>query len=143
MTNVRVFFDPGGPGTCSVVGSLNVSLYGTNSPNEKIKLGQNATGDTDGNVDAVYLPLPSTSYTFHVVGNSLRLKVGNDIKFKFTGVFSNSESKKFVFANGSTSYTRNGVNAFIGGIAVPVGESAAASLAFTVDTSETYALAGF
>lgn len=143
MSDVRVFLNPNGPGTCSIVGSLNATVYGTGGLNDKVKLGTNSTADCDGNIDQVFLPLAANSYTFHVVGNSLRLKVGNDVKFRFTGVFSSTDSRRLIFANGSVLYTRNGANAFIGGVAVPVGESAASTLAFTLDTSETYAKAGF
>jgi hypothetical protein len=143
MSNVKVFLDPSGPCTCSIVGSLNASVYGTDGLNDKVKLGINSTADCDGNIDQVFLPLAANAYTFHVVGNSLRLKVGNDSKFRFNGTFSPTDSRKLIFANGSVLYTRNGINAFIGGVAVPVGESAASTLAFTLDTSETYATAGF
>lgn len=142
MSDVRVFLDPNGPLTCSIVGSLNATVYGTGTLNDRVKLGTASTAVLDGNIDVVFLPLPANSYSFFTKGNQLHMQVSGATKCYSQGV-GNNDSKKIVFANGSVPWTRTGPTMFLGGVAVPVGESAASTLAFTLNTSETYATAGF
>lgn len=139
--NVKVFLSPDGPGTCSIVGSVTATVYGTGGLNDRVKITGDAVMNVDGNVDTIYLPLASTAYTFYTRGNQLYIEAAGVLKCWSQGWGNND--RKIVFANGSVPWTRTGLNQFIGGVQPPAAPAAGTTLAFTVDSSENYSTAGF